>query len=167
MDSSEYPPDQSSLTCSKECSMRINLNANRSIQSIVFVDYALNDRSYTMDLCMKSVSNIMPTTKISKITTSLTSELITSVPITSNPTSIPATTYTSQLTSLKTDSTITSKLSTIETTILTTETTKIIYCPEDCYKSKVLLVPDQQLLSKFGLENDFYKIKNNCTISCK
>ena len=160
MDSSEYPPGQSSsITCGKECGMSINLNANRSIQSTVLIDYKITGRSYTYDLCMVSISNIMPTTTISTITTSLSTELITSIPTTSNPTSIPATTLTSQETS--------PKLSTIETTILTTDTTKIIYCPEDCYKSKVKLVPDQELLLKFGLENDFYKSKNNCTISCK
>ena len=148
--------------------MRINLNTYRTIQSIVLIEYIKDTRPKNLNLCMESLSNIMPTTIISTITTSLITELSTSIPITSKQTSITATTYNSQVTSVRTDlPTLTSKLSTIETTISTTDTTKIIYCPEDCYKNKVLLVPDQELLSKFGLGNDFYKIKNNCTISCK
>ena len=162
--------------------MRINLYQNRTVQSVVLIDYIAKGRPNTLNLCMKNLTYPIPVVPTLKPTTILTTGLTT----TNNPTSIPTTTYTSietKVTSVKVDSTLTTSIATIskpfmetsvestqltvETTKIYSETTRIPNCPEDCYKSKVLLVPDPDLLLRFGLTNDFYKIKNNCTASCK
>ena len=162
--------------------MRINLYQNRTIQSVVLIDYIAKSRPNTLNLCMKNLTYPIPVVPTLKPTTILTTGLTT----TNNPTSIPTTTYTSietKVTSVKIDSTLTTLIATtskpfmetsVESTRLTvvttkiySETTRIANCPEDCYKNKVLIVPDQELLLKFGLTNDFYKINNNCSTSCK
>jgi len=77
--------------------MRINLDATKSIQSITIIDYIKTGRTYTLNLCMVSVANIMPTT-----TTTTTTTTTSTTTSTTTPTSTTTTTTTTSTTTTTT-----------------------------------------------------------------